>query len=162
MNRMREKRPGRETETKAWACCTKKPEKTGIVSNRQMWGIHRWYAGPIANFDVRSDLFDFQSNVTFPTKLNSICSNPIIIYLGVALIMRASMAQPMLKENHPPINLHWTCIHRLSFLYLMNTLRNQTDKSGQRFIILYLWKENLGVKHIWADMRQTLGPDASS
>jgi len=44
----------------------------------------------------------------------------------------------------------------------MNTLQNQMDKSGQRFVILYLWKKNLGVKRIRADMKQALGPDAYS
>jgi hypothetical protein len=39
-------------------------------------------------------------------------------------------------------------------------LENQTDKSGQKFGILYLWKNNLGVKRIQADMKQTVEPDA--
>jgi hypothetical protein len=36
------------------------------------------------------------------------------------------------------------------------------EKSGKRFVILDLWKKNLGVKHIRADMNQMLGPDAYS
>jgi hypothetical protein len=44
----------------------------------------------------------------------------------------------------------------------MNKLQNQMGKSEQKFIILDLWKENLRLKRIRADMKQTLGPDKSS
>jgi hypothetical protein len=40
----------------------------------------------------------------------------------------------------------------------MNTWQNQRDKSGQRFVIFYLWKKNLEVKCIRADMKQAFGP----
>jgi hypothetical protein len=36
------------------------------------------------------------------------------------------------------------------------------DKSGQRFVILYIWKKNLEVKLIRADVNQTLAPGAYS
>jgi hypothetical protein len=38
----------------------------------------------------------------------------------------------------------------------------QMDKSRQIFVILYLWKKNLGLKRIRIDMMQTIGPDAYS
>jgi hypothetical protein len=44
----------------------------------------------------------------------------------------------------------------------MNRLQNQIEKSGRRFVILYDWKKNLGVKCIALDMNQRYGPDAGS
>jgi hypothetical protein len=45
---------------------------------------------------------------------------------------------------------------------MMNPGQDEIDKSGQMLIILHLWKKNLGIKRIRANMKQTLGPDASS
>jgi hypothetical protein len=44
----------------------------------------------------------------------------------------------------------------------MKALQDQIGKSGQRFVILYLWKKKMGLERIRAYMNQSLGPGAYS